>query len=229
MVQDRDDSWFILASKELSVTESVLRDYAAHDNSLSLAILIHVTCQQFNHVGKSSWPSSWVLLKAASKIDTQDTSPNCATSSVHSGMKLFSKCRVRMMVGWHFLSWDRFAKFTSLYIEILILLQHTFPLLLTTGYHSGAAILVSAMQCPWPCSPQSASVTISHTACVMTLPQSLLMLPFPMHLPHLYLLNFTLRKASQMCDSQRQSNLPIRQSPIASTFLPLPRIQLPPR
>jgi len=77
-VQNRDDSWFILASKELGVTESVLRDYSAHDDSLSLVILIHVTRQQFNHFRKWSWPwyDLWhVLLEAASKIDTQDTSP----------------------------------------------------------------------------------------------------------------------------------------------------------
>ncbi len=76
-VQQHDDSWFILASKELGLAESVLRDYAAHGDSLSLAILIHVTRQQFTHFWKLSWP--WfdflqVLLEAASKIDTQDTS-----------------------------------------------------------------------------------------------------------------------------------------------------------
>ncbi len=76
-VQDRDDSWFILASKELGVTESVLRDYAAHGDSLSLAIFIHITRQEFSHFHKQSWPYyhfSEVLLEAGSKINTQDTS-----------------------------------------------------------------------------------------------------------------------------------------------------------
>ena len=76
-VQDRDDSWFILASKELGITEPVLRDYATHGDSLSLAILIHLTRQQFSHLDKQSWPYypfSKVLLEAASKINTQDTS-----------------------------------------------------------------------------------------------------------------------------------------------------------
>ncbi|KAH9011965.1 hypothetical protein EDB83DRAFT_348331 [Lactarius deliciosus] len=74
-VQQRDDSWFILASSELGVPESVLRDYAP--NSLSLAILIHVIRQQFDHFRKPFWPSSWFLwvLEGASKFDVQDTSP----------------------------------------------------------------------------------------------------------------------------------------------------------
>ena len=42
-VQTRNDSWFILVSKSLRVPEGVLRDYAANGDSLSLAILIHVT------------------------------------------------------------------------------------------------------------------------------------------------------------------------------------------
>ncbi|KAH9031390.1 hypothetical protein EDB83DRAFT_2525764 [Lactarius deliciosus] len=75
MVERRDDSWFILASSVLGVPESVLRDYAA--NSLSLAILIHVVCQQFNHFRKPFWPRFWIwdVLYAASKFDVQDTSP----------------------------------------------------------------------------------------------------------------------------------------------------------
>jgi hypothetical protein len=37
--QPHDDSWYILASNELGVPEAVLRDYAAHGDSLSLAHL----------------------------------------------------------------------------------------------------------------------------------------------------------------------------------------------
>ena len=75
--QTRDDSWFILASKSLGVTEAILRGYAANGDSLSLAILIHVARQQFNHSGKPSWPY-WQFgpfLNAASKFNVQDTSP----------------------------------------------------------------------------------------------------------------------------------------------------------
>ena len=42
-VQRHDDSWFILASEELGIPETFLREYAAHGDSLSLAILIYVT------------------------------------------------------------------------------------------------------------------------------------------------------------------------------------------
>ncbi|KAN0140458.1 hypothetical protein V8E53_001667 [Lactarius tabidus] len=75
--QSRDDNWFSLASNELGTPEAVLRDYAAHGDSLSLAILIHIVSQQFSHFEKPSWPSSqfsWVL-SAASKFHGHDTSP----------------------------------------------------------------------------------------------------------------------------------------------------------
>ena len=75
--QPRDDSWFTLASKELCVTETVLRDYAAHGNSLSLAVLIYVTRQQFIHFANQNWiygPFSFVLF-FASEFDVEDTSP----------------------------------------------------------------------------------------------------------------------------------------------------------
>ncbi|KAH9071424.1 hypothetical protein EDB83DRAFT_2517226 [Lactarius deliciosus] len=75
-VERRDESWFILASSVLGVPESVLRDYAA--NSLSLAILIHVVRQQFDHFRKPFWPYFWFddVLFAASKFDVHDTSPD---------------------------------------------------------------------------------------------------------------------------------------------------------
>jgi len=73
--QLRNDYWFTVASGELGVAESVLRNYATHD--LSLAILIHVTCQQFTYFEKSSWPSDTFskVLRAASKFDVQQSSP----------------------------------------------------------------------------------------------------------------------------------------------------------
>ena len=76
-VQPRDDSWFILASKALGISEAVLRDYAAHGDSLSLAILIHVTCQQFIHFQKNFQPDSEFssVLEAASRFDAKDTLP----------------------------------------------------------------------------------------------------------------------------------------------------------
>ena len=74
-VQPRDDSWFILASDALGVSEAVLRAYAAHGNNLSLAILIHVVRQQFSHFWESSWPNFLGVLEAASKLNVRDTSP----------------------------------------------------------------------------------------------------------------------------------------------------------
>jgi hypothetical protein len=76
-VQPRDHSWFLLTSNALGVSESVLRDYASNGHTLSLAILIHITRQQFSHYGKQSWPSDKFseILKAASKFNVQGTSP----------------------------------------------------------------------------------------------------------------------------------------------------------
>ena len=76
-VQRHDDSWFILASEEFGIPETVLREYAAHGDSLSLAILIYVTRQQFTHIRNPSWPSDTIagVLRAASKFNVQNTSP----------------------------------------------------------------------------------------------------------------------------------------------------------
>jgi hypothetical protein len=76
-VHQHDDSWFILASNQLSIPETVLRSHAAHGDNLSFAILIYITRQQFSHSGNSSWPSYAILdvLSAASKFNVQDTSP----------------------------------------------------------------------------------------------------------------------------------------------------------
>ena len=76
--QSRNDYWFTIASDELGVGESVLRDHATHDrHDLSLAILIHVTCQQLNNFKLSSWPTDKFskVLRAASKFKVQQTSP----------------------------------------------------------------------------------------------------------------------------------------------------------
>ena len=77
-VQQRDDSWFTLASDGLGFPETVLRSHAARgDDTLSLAILIHVTRQQFIHLQDPVWPSETIsdVLLAASKFNVQDTLP----------------------------------------------------------------------------------------------------------------------------------------------------------
>ena len=76
-VRRHDDSWFILASEELAVPESALRSHAAHGDSLSLVILIHIIRQQFIYLRTPSWPY-WGIpsaLKSASNFDVQNTSP----------------------------------------------------------------------------------------------------------------------------------------------------------
>ena len=75
--QPFDDSWYTLASNLLGFSETSLRDYAAHGDSLSLVILIHFVRMQFTHFRKSYWPGfkfSWVLAEA-SYFDVRDTSP----------------------------------------------------------------------------------------------------------------------------------------------------------
>ncbi|KAH9053029.1 hypothetical protein EDB87DRAFT_1691245 [Lactarius vividus] len=74
--QKRDNSWFFLASDELDLPESVLRNYAAHGDSLSLAILIHIIRRQLDHQ-ELPWPGDSTLsdvLKAASEFNARDTS-----------------------------------------------------------------------------------------------------------------------------------------------------------
>jgi len=124
--QRRDDSWFILTSSELGSPETVLRDYAAHGDNLSLAVLIHITRQQFSHYWKQSWPEDGFskVLEAASKFNVQDTLPELQ----HEFCALWNQIvLITMIGGWRFLPWDRFATFSSLCIEVPILPQHDSP------------------------------------------------------------------------------------------------------
>jgi hypothetical protein len=75
--EPRDDSWFTLASNELGVPESVLRDHAANGDSLSLAILIHIVRQQFDHLRNGFWLVLKFsdVLKVVSHIKVQGTKP----------------------------------------------------------------------------------------------------------------------------------------------------------
>jgi hypothetical protein len=74
--QLRDNVWFALASDELGVPESVLRNHASHGDSLSLAVFIHVIRQQFSHFHKPFWPTRDfpLVLLAASNFNVLDTS-----------------------------------------------------------------------------------------------------------------------------------------------------------
>ena len=76
--QHRDDSWFWRhAPKALGYSEGVLRDYAAKGDSLSLAILIYATRQQFINFQFPSWPSEqfWAVLDGLSKLNALNTEP----------------------------------------------------------------------------------------------------------------------------------------------------------
>ena len=77
-VQQRDDSWFTLASDQLGIPEPTLRSHAKHGDNLSFAILIYVTRKQFKHFGNRLWPQNTILgiLSAASKFNMQDMSPD---------------------------------------------------------------------------------------------------------------------------------------------------------
>jgi len=121
--QRQDDSWFILASGELGAPETVLRDYAAHGDSLSLAVLIHITRQQFSHYWKQSWPEDGFLkvLEAASKFNVQDTLPELQ----HEFCALWNQ--IVLKVHNNNVPWDRFTTFSSLCIKVPILLQHDSP------------------------------------------------------------------------------------------------------
>ena len=76
-VQQHDDSWFILASDEMAIPEAVLRSHAAHGDSLSFVIWIHIIRQQYTYIQTPSWPYQEILctLGSASKFDVRDTSP----------------------------------------------------------------------------------------------------------------------------------------------------------
>jgi hypothetical protein len=75
--QRRDDLWFAMASDELGLPKSVLRNRATHRNDLLLSILIHLIRQQFSLLREKHWPyyEFSKVIEAASKFDVLDTSP----------------------------------------------------------------------------------------------------------------------------------------------------------
>ncbi|KAF8270529.1 hypothetical protein EI94DRAFT_778229 [Lactarius quietus] len=74
--QRRDDFWYTMASDEMGVSESVLRNHSAHGESLSLAVLIHIVRQQFTLFWDHDWPWPEIskVLEASSKFNMLDTS-----------------------------------------------------------------------------------------------------------------------------------------------------------
>ena len=84
--QQRDDSWFRqVAPNALGMPETVLRDYAANGDSLSLAILVHVIRQQFTYLRDSTWPAfamSEVLVECSKFSILLFSSSHCGLVSV---------------------------------------------------------------------------------------------------------------------------------------------------
>ena len=115
--QRRDDIWFTVASDEMRVSKSVLQNYAAHGNNLSLAILNYVIRQQFifeRHLSFACDLSQ--VLKAASEFNVLDTSPELQ----HEFCELWNQ--VVHEEGSKWTSWDILRPIRNIY---LTLHQHT--------------------------------------------------------------------------------------------------------
>ena len=75
--QARDDSWFRLATDHLGCSESILRDYLAHGDSISLAssirVLRNIIHDHFDPFCLGD--SRWKVLELVSEFDIRDTLP----------------------------------------------------------------------------------------------------------------------------------------------------------
>ena len=194
-VQQRDGPWFILASDQLGIPETVLRSHAAHGDNLSLVILIYLTRKQFIHFGNTSWPSHTFLdvLGAASKFNVEDTSPDlqhefCALwnqvvrKAQNVGNWNFSKrilkpirhVYIRLHQGTSCAP-TRFSASTSENNEILDE-PYSYPVCNVTGHvHDGSASITS----PHPV-PQEDSAPSPHS--LTSLGASSIPVPAPFHI-----------------------------------------------
>ena len=71
-VRRRDDRWTMLVKETFGVSDHILRDYLAHEDSVLLSILIHIS-RQANRAGPCQWTSG--ILSSLSKFDIRDTLP----------------------------------------------------------------------------------------------------------------------------------------------------------
>jgi hypothetical protein len=78
-VQDRDSRWFELAMDQLGVSESVLRDYLDHGDSLLLAICILICRRTMHAYSEHGWErdiySQSKTLESVSELDIRHTLP----------------------------------------------------------------------------------------------------------------------------------------------------------
>ncbi|KAF8257266.1 hypothetical protein EI94DRAFT_1338606 [Lactarius quietus] len=238
--QRRDDRWFSMASDELGIPETDLRTYAMHGDSLSLAILIHITRQQFSHFWEPYWP--WpqfsTVLEAASKFNALDTSPDLR----HEFCVLWNQIVRKMQedgAGW-IMAFHTLGRIRNVYVALhegtdsaptqfsastgdeddILWDSSTYPLCNISGHHPNWKSHIHDF---------SSSTPNVHPVPLITLHRSLFFLPaLPMRHPRLYL-PVMLTKA--LYDStkifQRRSTVLVRQPWRAPAFTPLHQIQRP--
>ncbi|KAH9057221.1 hypothetical protein EDB87DRAFT_1686502 [Lactarius vividus] len=120
-VQERDDRWFTLASKELGITKYVLRDYETHRDSASLAILIHITRRVHSaFAGSSPQARPQVaelmsdVLGAVSEFTAQDTSAELR----HDFCALWNQIALEARSSNGLLAWFILRRIRNVYIVL---------------------------------------------------------------------------------------------------------------
>jgi hypothetical protein len=141
--QRRDDLWFGMASDEIGVPESVLRNHATQGNNLSIAILIYVVCQQFNLLDEQHWPFYvfWKVLKAASKFDALDTSPELQ----HEFCAIWNQVRHRAN---KVIAWNILRPIRNIYLALHDIHTDCAPTQFTTSTDDGDLILLQSTSYP---------------------------------------------------------------------------------
>ena len=111
--QRHDDLWFTMASDEMSVSESVLRNHATNGNNLSLAILNHAVRQHFGFFEQQHWPLHVFsnVLEAASRFDVLDTSPELQ----HEFCELWNQVVRAAKLG---MPWDILRRIRNVYLML---------------------------------------------------------------------------------------------------------------
>ncbi|KAH9057218.1 hypothetical protein EDB87DRAFT_1121937 [Lactarius vividus] len=119
-VQERDDRWFTLASKQLGVPESDLRGYVTRGDDLSLSILIHITRQVHSTFsGLTPQAGSQVtelsdVLGAVSEFTARDTS----AEQQHDFCALWNQIALEAKSRNGLLAWFILRRIRNVYIGI---------------------------------------------------------------------------------------------------------------
>ncbi|KAH8987027.1 hypothetical protein EDB92DRAFT_1877383 [Lactarius akahatsu] len=141
---------------------------------------------------------------------------NCSTSSVLSGIELFTMLRITIR-RWHLLSSDRFAIFTYLCIKIPILPQHGSP----PPRAIGMTLWIShpRIQCAQSLATLTSLAPSLLALSCMIMPHWSLPFPVPLCLPCLCLPHFVSSKASRIHNRSTTSNPLINHLSKVSAFL----------